>query len=732
MTTIHRAPVPTAILLIGLLALAPLLCGLSARATAPGSDAHAGGGVPGNVPSVAGRVAGGAAVPPPIPTLEQRQRFIEAEQARYAASWEQAAEGPRAPASHPGGRPAHDEYDVIGYEIALDLDIPNMVLIGAVDLEARAEIPGLAEVELDLLDCMAVDHVTVNGTPASYTHAADILTVTLDGTYDPGETFAIGCSYHGTPDLPGGPQPFRWLNFYGTPMILSYSEPYGAPAWWLCKDDPKDKATFGIQVTCPDSLFVVSNGVLTQVIDQGNGRATYEWRTEYPMSTYLFSIAVTDYAHWSEVYTGLDGTTTMDVHYWTFPVDSADARVDWSRNVEMMEFYAGLFGEYPFLDEKYAIAEFMHPGAMEHQTATSMGWQWITGTHANDWVVAHELSHSWVGDMITMTTWEHAWCKEGFATYCEALWFEPLYGEDYYHNYMNNMNPLHYGQFQLYGIDPPLHAAIYYKGAWVLHMLRHVIGDDAFFAGIYGYANDPDFRYGVADTDDLCAAFEAASGEELSWFFEQWIYQPGYPTYRHHWWTAPAREGRDGYDVHLRLRQVQQTGPVFRMPIDILIETSSGEERFVVWDSLETQDFVLHVAGEPLGLQIDPDVWIIRSLEEMSDVTEEDPSARDGRDDDVIAEDPPLLRAFGVQPNPSIAGCRLRYELAAPAQVTVELFDATGRRVRRLQDALQPAGRCEIPWDGTDAAGRRVAGGLYGCRVTTPAGARLQRVLILR
>ena len=698
--------------------------------------------------------------PPPIPTIEQRQRFVETEQARYQAAWEQGALG-----SERGTRAIHDQYDVRHYDIDLDLDIPNMILTGDVQIEAASQIAGLAEIELDLLDGMTVDQVTVNGGAAAYTHTADILTVTLDAAYDPGATFDIRCSYHGTPYLPGGPQPFRWLSFYGVPMILSYSEPYGAPAWWVCKDDPKDKATFGIHITCPDSLFAVSNGVLDQVVDHGDGRATYDWRSDYPMSTYLFSIAVTVYAHWSEVYTGLDGTSTMDVHYWTFPVDSADATVDWSRNVEMIEFYAGLFGEYPFLDEKYAIAEFMHPGAMEHQTATSMGWQWITGTHANDWVVAHELSHSWVGDMITMTTWSHTWCKEGFATYCEPLWFEPQYGEDYYHAYMAGMNPLHYGQYQLYDIEPPLHAAIYYKGAWVLHMLRHMIGDDAFFAAIYNYANDPAFRYGVADTDDLCGVFEATAGMDLTWFFDQWIYHPGYPTYRHHWWVAEAAhdgggqagdspgrpesddgdptdlEGwtdgsrdagrdappRDGYDLHLRIAQVQDLGPLFKMPIDILITTDLGEERFVIWDSLETQDFVLHVAGQPLSLEIDPDVWIIRALEEMSAVAE--PAT-----DDLHTADGAnlLLRSLRAHPNPCTRGCWLRYELAGRARVTIDLFDAGGRHIRRLQDAAQEGGARCLYWDGTDGAGRRVSSGVYGCRVATPTDSQLQRVLLLQ
>jgi len=120
-----------------------------------------------------------------------------------------------------------------------------------------------------------------------------------------------------------------------------------------------------------------------------------------------------------------------------------------------------------------------------------------------------------------MRTWSHAWTKEGFATLCEALYFEDLYGAEYYHDYMESLPYLNYGGFQLYNINPPLHSAIYYKGAWVLHMLRHVIGDAAFFDAIYAYTNDPALRYGVSDTEDLRQAFEAASGMDLTWFFNE-------------------------------------------------------------------------------------------------------------------------------------------------------------------------------------------------------------------
>jgi len=638
--------------------------------------------------------AGGQS-PPPIPSGAHRAAFLTAKQDAAMRAREAAA-----------ARAVHDEYDVAHYDIHLDLDIPQHILTGTVTLEATAEIANLSDVALDLYDCMEVDAVSVDGTPAGHTHAGGILTIDLGSVHQVGDPFTVSCDYHGIPSFSGSP--FRWQVQNGVPMVLSYSEPWGAPAWWLCKDDPKDKATYGIHLTVPDTLVAVSNGGLDSVTVTGSDVVTYHWSTAYPMSPYLFSIAVTDFESWSETYTALDDVTTMEVTYWVYPTDLEDAQESWNRNIEMMEYYASLFGEYPFLDDKYGIAEFQHPGAMEHQTCTSMGSAWVTGNHVYDWIVAHELSHSWVGDMITMTEWSHAWCKEGFATYCEALYFEDKYGEHYYHNYMNRMDVMDYAHRQVYDSDPPLHGTIYYKGAWVLHMLRHVIGDEAFFDAVYAYTNEPDFRYDVADTEDLREVFEAASGTDLRWFFDQWVYHPGYPAYQLSWWWSETREG---YDATVKIEQVQSVDwPIFKMPIDIVIDTESGTESFVVIDSLASQTFTLSVSDLPLDLRMDPEHWIIRGLELMD-----------------VVEGMPHLALGAARPNPFTFRTTLDYQLPGGIPLRAEILDLNGRRVASL-----PRGEGRLVWDGTDAAGHPVAAGVYYCRLRTPAWEESRHLLLIR
>ncbi len=625
-----------------------------------------------------------ATVPPPIPSSAERGAFIQAEESQFARA-----------KSALGTQNVHDQYDVTHYDVTLGLNIGAKVLTGTVIVEATAQIANLSSIQLDLYSPMVVDGVLVNGAAAPYNFANNLITVTLDHTYQPNQAFEVTCSYHGTPAYSGAP--FRWnTHGSGVPMILSYSEPYGAPAWWVCKDDCKDKATFSIHVTGPDTLVTVSNGLLQSVVHHADHTATYNWATNYPMSDYLFSIATTNFEKWSAIYTALDHLRQMEVDYYAYPEDFANSQGSWGRNIQMMQYYASIFGEFPFLSEKYAIAEFEHTGAMEHQTATSMGWTYVTGSGANDYVVAHELSHSWVGDMITMRSYAHAWIKEGFATHCEALYFEHLYGTGYYHAYMDSMNVLAYALKEIYNVNPPLDPVIYYKGGWVLHMLRHVIGDNAYFAGVRGYANNPNLMYGNAVTEDLRDAFAASSGMNLDWFFTEWIYNPGYPVYLPHWQATPSG---GGYDVQLSLTQTQTVGPIFKMPIDVAVGTADGPARFVVWDSLQVQSFTLHVDSQPQNVMLDPDHWLIYDLDAASGANGAQLSASVD------------LRAC---PNPFLGETSLSFSLPGRVAARLGIFDLTGRLVRSLvQSPSLESGPHLVLWDGRDDEGRALPAGVY-------------------
>lgn len=247
---------------------------------------------------------------------------------------------------------------------------------------------------------------------------------------------------------------------------------------------------------------------------------------------------------------------------------------------------------------------------MEHQTNTSFSSTWYS-----EWVVAHELAHQWWGDYITCHNWHHIWLNEGFASYCEALWVAYAYGESQYHPYMQSMQ--YWGSGSIFVEDTTnawniFGSIVYDKGAWVLHMLRHIVGDSAFFEILRAYYSDPRFAHGVAETEDFQGVCETISGMDLDYFFDQWIYGTYYPKYKYSYISEPV--GDNQYDVFVHIDQSQTTDPTyFTMPIDIHIVTYDMDTIAVVFNDPRHQDFVFRVNWGIAGLELDPDKWILRT-----------------------------------------------------------------------------------------------------------------------
>ncbi|MFH1754568.1 MAG: M1 family aminopeptidase [Candidatus Latescibacterota bacterium] len=498
-------------------------------------------------------------------------------------------------------------YDVIYYDIDVVIDPSFGTVSGTVTMTAKAVAESMIYVDLDLINNMTVTGARDSGGAIAFTQVDDIVTVTLSHTYYDGETFTIEVDYNGVPD--DGHGSFICETRNGAPMIWSLSEPYGARSWWPCKDVPEDKAdSVDIHITVPDTLIVASNGTLRSETDNGATK-TYYWHEEYPIATYLVSVAIhpyTTFSHWYN-YAIAD---SMEVQYYVFPDHYDAVQATYGKTVRMIEIFADLFGEYPFINEKYGHAEFMWGGGMEHQTLTSLGgW--------GEYLIVHELAHQWWGDMVTCNSFHHIWLNEGFATYAEALYAEVEYGVESYHQNMRNEK--YFGSGTIYVSDPNAdfsrifhYGLSYQKASWVLHMLRHVVGDSTFFDILGTYYADPRYQYGTITTEEFRDLCEVESGIDLDFFFDQWIYQEYYPMYAYEW---SSENIGINYQVALNIQQLQ-SNYIFTMPIDVTVQTASGEKTFVVWDSLATQDFVLVLKEEPLAVSLDKDEWILRTLEE--------------------------------------------------------------------------------------------------------------------
>jgi aminopeptidase N len=524
----------------------------------------------------------------------------------------------------------HYAYDVTYYKLDLLINDTTEIVYGEVEMVATCTTSNMDSVTINLYDDMDVDSIKSQGTLLSYNRDTHSLHIELDKAYGSGEELTVVIFYHGHP-TESGLMGFNFSTQGGFPVISTLSEPYSAHTWWPCKDTPSDKAdSADINVTIRPDLIVASNGLLREVVTNPDGTKTYKWHESYPITTYLISLAITNYLTFSQYYYPEgDSVDSMEIIYYCYPDWLEAAQAVYPVTVKAVEFYSRTFGEYPFVKEKYGMAHFPWGGAMEHQTCTSMLFSWY-----DDYVIVHELAHQWWGDLITCRDWHNIWLNEGFASYCEALWFEDTLGEDYYHNYMAGMDYSRGGTIYVYdttNVGNIFSLIVYDKGAWVLHMLRHMVGDSTFFDILRAYYSDPRFAYKDAVTEEFQDLCQTVSGMDLNYFFQQWIYGEYRPDYRYSWMVQPVPLGSIkqkaklerissrglptvAYNLYLHIRQVQTTDPTFfTMPIDVKISTISGKDTtFVVLNDPHTLDFKFTLSSNPTEVEIDPENWILK------------------------------------------------------------------------------------------------------------------------
>jgi hypothetical protein len=506
-----------------------------------------------------------------------------------------------------------EDYDVTYYSLDLTPDPQTSILTGQVEVVATVLAQSLNQIDLNFWDGMTISDIHRKDSPdqqLSYTRINDILTIDLDSTHAQGEEFRVVIAYNGEPQN-SIYNSFRFDSYDGEHLMWSFSEPYGARAWWPCKDVPSDKAdSVDIRVTVPNKFVVASNGTLREKTTEGN-LTTHWWHEQYPITTYLVSVAIYPYTVYYDDYLYNDEADTMKIHFYVFP-DNYDLYFELNERVnDMIWVFSQIFGEYPFIEEKYGHADCLLGGAMEHQTCTSFGF-WT------EWLYAHELAHQWWGDLITCDSWHHIWLNEGLASYSEAIWFEVLYPEYPANQYL--MDNRHYlGGGTVY-VEDPLTEPIfdgnlsYNKGAWVIHMLRYVMGDSITGDVLRAYAAAPEHRYGTATTEEFQAICEQISGMNLDKFFHQWIYEEFYPHYAYGW---KLKQDDGGYRIKLGIDQIQENTVLYWMPVDVRIATASFDTTFVIWDSVQSLTVEYFLEEKPLNVEIDPDNWILKETEIM-------------------------------------------------------------------------------------------------------------------
>ena len=539
--------------------------------------------------------------------------------AARAAMLRQAAAG-NADEDDPGLKLMRESFadtDVLHYNLNIEIFPATHEIAGTNVITVKSLVDGLTEFTFRLHTNLTISSAIINGTtPVTITDISNTTRqAALDRAYAAGETFTLEIAYQGTPSSLGfGSLEFRQHN--SIDVVSSFSCPYFAYTWWPCKDgdrgepgDNSDKATIELAVIAPEHMRTVSNGLLQGVDTLSGDRQRYRWASDYPIATYLVMFSSTNYVTWTVVYNY--GSGTMPVEFNIYPeTDTPDLRTRLEQVPVILETFGQLYGLYPFLNEKYGIYEFEFGGGMEHQTNTGQG-------SFETWLTAHELSHQWWGDAITCRTWHDVWLNEGFATYSEALWkeHEPgSSGEPALHSWMANRRPSRVDG-SVYCYDTSSISRIfdtsfsYRKAAWVLHQLRHVVGDDTFFQILATYRAA--FEGSAATTDEFVAVASNVCGQDLIWFFDQWVYQIGAPAYRYGWQTEQIN---GQHYLRMHVSQVQATSwPTFVMPLDVRVDHAGGSETQVIFNDARLEHFVLPIPGAAPSVALDEFNWVLHT-----------------------------------------------------------------------------------------------------------------------
>ncbi len=495
-----------------------------------------------------------------------------------------------------------NKIDVLENNLKFSFDIHKKILYGDVTTVFKVLSDSVSKIYLNFYDNMNVNFVKFSSENLMYERDNNYLII--EKKFNKDDTAAIQISYSGTPREEGFDS-FRFTEIDGSTNVYSLSEPNYAPTWWPCKDRIDDKFLVSIEAEYPDTLMLATQGKLLER-KEIDGLIKEKRKSKYLISTYLVSINLGNYSHWSDIYTTQDSLSSMPVSYYAFPSYYEDAKVDWERTPEMINFFSSLFGEYPFVDEGYGMAMFgWSNGAMEHQTISSMGYLTVTGNKAYEKIVAHELAHQWFGDAVTPATWKDIWLNEGFATYSEALWEEHKKGKDALIRYMDYLDK---GYFPGTVYDPPVNlfgTTSYNKGAWCLHMLRGVTGDSVFFKILREYYIT--YKYDLASTNDFQIICENNYGKNLDWFFNEWIYKgTGRPEYEY-------SVSRSGSDFTIKINQTQ-TEDVYIMPVKIQIETDEMTKEFTFINDKREQEFTSQIEGKIREVYFDKDNFILKKL----------------------------------------------------------------------------------------------------------------------
>ena len=509
--------------------------------------------------------------------------------------------------------PAQRTLDILNYDIKIDLNLYAKIIHGDVLIKMKLNDSGNDLILLNFYNNMEIKELEVNGQRVKYEQGEEILTIYKPNNVN--DSALVRIVYTGSPKSLG----FGSFNFEtngGNSLIYTMNEPIFASTWFPCIDHPDDKALMDIHITNDSNFVSLSNGKLIDVKNHGN-KKTYSWKTYYPIATYLVAIYSGTYKSFSDKMVS-SSKDSINIDYYAFPNDLEKAKHDFEDHPEYIRVFEELFGPYPFAKEKYSVAEFLwQSGAMEHQTLTGIGSNFVTGRKFFSDILIHELAHHWWGNAVSPKTWKDVWLNEGFATYSEALYWEKAAGFGALQSTLRSKN----GSFEtgtLYDPGESLFSSLVYnKGAWVLHMLRKEVGDINFFEILHRYFEE--YKYKNASTNDFKNICERIGKKNLSKFFEQWIYKGEGKIQLNYDWAVTNKS--NALQLELNCEQIQKKYNCFQFPLDLKIVYQDGSiENSTVYIGKREEKFVMPVQQQPREIILDNDKWLLAEFSRRESV----------------------------------------------------------------------------------------------------------------
>ncbi|WP_337873226.1 M1 family metallopeptidase [Ignavibacterium sp.] len=522
------------------------------------------------------------------------------------------------------------DFDVLKYNLELDLfnnyqqPYPHS-FDGKIEIEFKA-LNELNQIKLNAAS-LSIMVKKVLGDELSFNHNLDTLFIKFQNPVRKNSVEKIIIYYHHNDVVDGA-------FFVKDGMLFTNNAPQGARNWFPCFDHPSDKALFELKAKTPADVLLGSNGLLTDSVNIAD-TIYYHWKTEYPLSTYLTVISSKknyqlDIIEWKS----LSGRNIPIRFYWNEGENQSALNHIKSITAQMMNYFSELFCDYPFEKNGYAtLNELFIFGGMENQTLISLC--------ANCWdeeLVAHEFSHQWFGNLITLKTWSDVWLNEGFATFAEGLWIENRFGKKAYKEYMNIQAERFFqseNKFPIFNLSwrkqiPEMNTLyngpiIYAKASAVLQMLRYVLGDSSFFSALKSYTNDKEFQYGNISTEEFVGKFMNYTGKDLGWFFNQWLAGTYYPIYKNYY---SITQSDSQFIVDLVFTQENNENIYYKMPfmIKVLFDDGSSVNENV-FNEMNNQNFQFTYNKKPIKIYFDPDNEVLLKeiyVEEMENVIIDD------------------------------------------------------------------------------------------------------------